>query len=295
MTVNSMTGFARSQGTHGDFSWHWELRSVNGRGLDARLRLPTGFEALEQDARKALNNAFSRGNVSATLTAKRTVPDVEIHLDEKVLEQVLVAVEKIRALTNAPAPTAEGLINTRGVLDIRERSESEETLKQQQAAIMAGLTQAITDLQTARSSEGGQLKTIILAQLKTIEEQVGSIRETITSHPQKISDRLKQQINVLLSDEAAIQPERLHQEIAIILTKADISEEVDRIDAHLSAGRELLEQDGPIGRKLDFLTQEFNREANTICSKSNDIAVTRDGLAMKAAIDQMREQVQNVE
>ncbi|MEM7747569.1 MAG: YicC/YloC family endoribonuclease, partial [Pseudomonadota bacterium] len=194
MTVNSMTGFARSQGIHGEFSWHWELRSVNGRGLDVRLRLPTGFEALEQDARKALNNAFSRGNISATLTAKRNVADVEIHLDEKVLQQVLDAVEKIRSLTNAPAPTAEGLINTRGVLDIREKSESEENLKQQQAAIMAGLTQAISDLKTARGSEGKQLETIILAQLMAIEEQVGSIRKTTTTQPQKISDRLKQQI-----------------------------------------------------------------------------------------------------
>ena len=290
-----MTGFARSQGTLDDFSWHWELRSVNGRGLDIRLRLPSGYDALEQAARARLAASFSRGNISANLTARRTGTDVEIQLDENVLQQVLEAVEKIRSLTDAPAPTAEGLINTKGVLEIKERTESEETLKKKQAAIMASLDIAIKDLQSARLSEGQKLGQVIQSQLNDIKGCVGSIKSTAASQPQKITDRLKQQIDVLLGDETAIQPERLHQEIAIILTKADISEEIDRINAHLEAGCELLQQSGPVGRKLDFLTQEFNREANTVCSKSNDIEITRQGLAMKVAIDQMREQVQNVE
>ena len=295
MTVNSMTGFARSQGTLGDFTWHWELRSVNGRGLDVRLRLPPGFEAIEQPARKTLSSTFARGNISANLTARRTVNDVEIQLNEHVLQQVLAAVEKIRALTNAPAPTAEGLINTKGVLDILDKTESTESQNKKQAELLQGLNQAIADLQAMRGSEGQQLHNIIQKQLEEIQRSATLIKQSAANQPDKVAGRLKQQLEMLLGNETTVQPERLHQEIAILLTKADVSEELDRIDAHIVAAQELLEQSSPVGRKLDFLTQEFNREANTICSKSNDIEITKAGLAMKAAIDQMREQVQNVE
>ena len=295
MTVNSMTGFARSQGTLEDFTWHWELRSVNGRGLDVRLRLPPGFEAIEQPARKTLSSTFARGNISANLTARRTVNDVEIQLNEHVLQQVLAAVEKIRALTNAPAPTAEGLINTKGVLDILDKTESTEGQNKKQAELLQGLNQAIADLQAMRGSEGQQLHNIIQKQLEEIQRSATLIKQSAANQPDKVAGRLKQQLEMLLGNETTVQPERLHQEIAILLTKADVSEELDRIDAHIVAAQELLEQSSPVGRKLDFLTQEFNREANTICSKSNDIEITQAGLAMKAAIDQMREQVQNVE
>ena len=295
MTVNSMTGFARSQGTLGDFTWHWELRSVNGRGLDVRLRLPPGFEAIEQPARKTLSSTFARGNISANLTARRTVNDVEIQLNEHVLQQVLAAVEKIRALTNAPAPTAEGLINTKGVLDILDKTESTESQNKKQAELLQGLNQAIADLQAMRGSEGQQLHNIIQKQLEEIQRSATLIKQSAANQPDKVAGRLKQQLEMLLGNETTVQPERLHQEIAILLTKADVSEELDRIDAHIVAAQELLEQSSPVGRKLDFLTQEFNREANTICSKSNDIEITKAGLAMKAAIDQMREQIQNVE
>ena len=295
MTVNSMTGFARSQGTLEDLTWHWELRSVNGRGLDIRLRFPPGYEALEQPARKTLSSAFARGNVSANLTARRTTNDVEIQLNEHVLHQVLAAVEKIRALTNAPAPTAEGLINTKGVLDILDKTESTDRQDVKQNELLSGLDHAITELKAMRGSEGQQLHKIILKQLEEIDQNVTAIKRSAANQPEKVAERFKQQIDALLGGDTSIQQDRLHQEIAILLTKADVSEELDRIDAHIIAARELLQQASPIGRKLDFLTQEFNREANTICSKSNDITITQSGLAMKAAIDQMREQVQNVE
>ena len=295
MTVNSMTGFARSQGTLEDLTWHWELRSVNGRGLDIRLRFPPGYEALEQPARKTLSSAFARGNVSANLTARRTTNDVEIQLNEHVLHQVLAAVEKIRALTNAPAPTAEGLINTKGVLDILDKTESTDRQDVKQNELLSGLDHAITELKAMRGSEGQQLHKIIQKQLEEIDQNVTAIKRSAANQPEKVAERFKQQIDALLGGDTSIQQDRLHQEIAILLTKADVSEELDRIDAHIIAARELLQQSSPIGRKLDFLTQEFNREANTICSKSNDITITQSGLAMKAAIDQMREQVQNVE
>ena len=295
MTVNSMTGFARSQGTLEDLTWHWELRSVNGRGLDIRLRLPPGYEALEQPARKTLSSAFARGNVSANLTARRTTNDVEIQLNEHVLHQVLTAVEKIRALTNAPAPTAEGLINTKGVLDILDKTESTDKQDVKQNELLSGLDHAITELKAMRGSEGQQLHKIIQKQLEEIDQNVTAIKRSAANQPEKVAERFKQQIDALLGGDTSIRQDRLHQEIAILLTKADVSEELDRIDAHIIAARELLQQSSPIGRKLDFLTQEFNREANTICSKSNDITITQSGLAMKAAIDQMREQVQNVE
>lgn len=290
-----MTGFARSQGTLEDLTWHWELRSVNGRGLDIRLRLPPGYEALEQPARKTLSSAFARGNVSANLTARRTTNDVEIQLNEHVLHQVLTAVEKIRALTNAPAPTAEGLINTKGVLDILDKTESTDRQDVKQNELLSGLDHAITELKAMRGSEGQQLHKIIQKQLEEIDQNVTAIKRSAANQPEKVAERFKQQIDALLGGDTSIQQDRLHQEIAILLTKADVSEELDRIDAHIIAARELLQQSSPIGRKLDFLTQEFNREANTICSKSNDITITQSGLAMKAAIDQMREQVQNVE
>ena len=295
MTVNSMTGFARSQGTLEDLTWHWELRSVNGRGLDIRLRFPPGYEALEQPARKTLSSAFARGNVSANLTARRTTNDVEIQLNEHVLHQVLAAVEKIRALTNAPAPTAEGLINTKGVLDILDKTESTDRQDVKQNELLSGLDHAITELKAMRGSEGQQLHKIIQKQLDEIDQNAKAIKQAASNQPEKVAKRFKQQIDALLGGDTSIQQDRLHQEIAILLTKADVSEELDRIDAHIIAARELLQQASPIGRKLDFLTQEFNREANTICSKSNDITITQSGLAMKAAIDQMREQVQNVE
>ena len=295
MTVNSMTGFARSQGTLEDLTWHWELRSVNGRGLDIRLRFPPGYEALEQPARKTLSSAFARGNVSANLTARRTTNDVEIQLNEHVLHQVLAAVEKIRALTNAPAPTAEGLINTKGVLDILDKTESTDRQDVKQNELLSGLDHAITELKAMRGSEGQQLHKIIQKQLDEIDQNAKAIKQAASNQPEKVAKRFKQQIDALLGGDTSIQQDRLHQEIAVLLTKADVSEELDRIDAHIIAARELLQQSSPIGRKLDFLTQEFNREANTICSKSNDITITQSGLAMKAAIDQMREQVQNVE
>ncbi len=295
MSVDSMTGFGRSQGTLGDLSWHWELRSVNGRGLDVRLRLPSGFDGLEQAIRARISETFSRGNITANLSTKRSGTDFDIHLDEEVLQQVLQAVEKIRQLTGAPAPTAEGLINTKGILDIKERTETDEALKQKQSAIIDSFDQAALELKTARQAEGEKLAKIIHTQFTEIETCNDNIKATAAAQPQAIAERLKQQINTLLGDENTLQPDRLHQEVAILLTKADISEETARIDAHIEGGRELLQQAGPVGRKLDFLTQEFNREANTICSKSNDITITRQGLAMKAAIDQMREQVQNVE
>ena len=290
-----MTGFARSQGTLEDLTWHWELRSVNGRGLDIRLRFPPGYEALEQPARKTLSSAFARGNVSANLTARRTTNDVEIQLNEHVLHQVLAAVEKIRALTNAPAPTAEGLINTKGVLDILDKTESTDRQDVKQNELLSGLDHAITELKAMRGSEGQQLHKIIQKQLDEIDQNAKAIKQAASNQPEKVAKRFKQQIDALLGGDTSIQQDRLHQEIAVLLTKADVSEELDRIDAHIIAARELLQQASPIGRKLDFLTQEFNREANTICSKSNDITITQSGLAMKAAIDQMREQVQNVE
>ena len=164
-----------------------------------------------------------------------------------------------------------------------------------QTELLSGLDHAITELKAMRGSEGQQLHKIILKQLEEIDQNVTAIKRSAANQPEKVAERFKQQIDALLGGDTSIQQDRLHQEIAIILTKADVSEELDRIDAHIIAARELLQQSSPIGRKLDFLTQEFNREANTICSKSNDITITQSGLAMKAAIDQMREQVQNVE
>ena len=295
MPIKSMTGFARRDGSLGQVTWHWELRSVNGRGLDVRLRIPSGMDALEQKARKEINARLTRGNVSANLLVQRPSGDVEVRLDENNLAQVLAAAERVREKTGAKTVGAEAILAIKGVLEIVEKEEDDKTKATRRDAIVNDLKSALDDLNTARRSEGTKLAELIDGHLGEIEKLNEEIAAAPSRTPQAIADRLKVQIERITETSATFDPERLHQEAVLLATKSDISEEVDRIAAHVAAGRELLAGGSPAGRKLDFLTQEFNREANTLCSKSNDIEITRCGLAMKAIIDQMREQVQNIE
>ncbi len=295
MTIKSMTGFARADGSLGAVGWHWELRSVNGRGLDVRLRLPAGHEELEPQIRKAAGRYLARGNVTINLAIDRREGGQEIRLNEQALAEVIKAAERVRELTGCAFPRADGLIAIKGVLENCEIEEAEVDAAVRSEAILQGLEVALGALADARSSEGERLQSAIEAQLAAIERLIGAIETSPARSPEAVAQRLSEQINRILETTNSLDVERLHQEAVMLATRADVEEEVQRVRAHIDAARQLLGERGAVGRKLDFLAQEFNREANTICSKANDVEITRAGLALKTAIDQMREQVQNIE
>lgn len=296
MTIKSMTGFARAEGASGATSWHWEIRSVNGRGLDVRLRVAPGYEALEPRIRDALAKRLGRGSVSVTLNVKRAEGTTAIRLNEPALKDVLGAVDRLRSLrADVPAPDAATLLGIRGVLEFAEPVETETETEARTAAMLAGLDAALTELVRARAAEGARLAAILKDQLAAIERLVTAVATSPARAPEAIQARLKEQVARLLDSSTTFEPARLYQEAALLAARADIEEEVQRLGAHIAAARELIASGEPVGRRLDFLAQEFNREANTVCSKSNDADMTRAGLELKAVIDQMREQVQNIE
>jgi uncharacterized protein (TIGR00255 family) len=295
MTIKSMTGFARADGSAGSTSWHWELRSVNGRGLDLRLRLPPGLEALEPRIREAVGKRLARGSLSVNLNVKRSEGISQIRLNEPALRQVLAALDKLQAMTNTETPRADGLLGIRGVLEFVEAEEGEAEAGARAETMLASLDQALGALVIARASEGGRLKTIISDQLVAIEKLVQAVQASPARAPDAIRQRLKEQVTRLLETGVSLDEARLYQEAALLATRVDVEEELKRLTAHIAGARELLVSKEPAGRRLDFLAQEFNREANTLCSKANDPETTRAGLELKAVIDQMREQVQNIE
>ncbi len=295
MSIKSMTGFSRAEGKAGDLTWHWELRSVNGRGLDVRARLPSGSEALEPQVREAAARHLSRGSVTVSLSTENRGGAQEIRLNEAALLQVVKATERICALTDAAPPRADGLIAVKGVLEVLEREESAEQAASRVAAMLESLEQALRSLVEARSAEGARLQTVLSDLLAEMERLVDLVEASPARAPSAIEKRLKEQVARLLDPANGLDPARLHQEAVLIATRADVEEELKRLKSHIKGARELLAEQGAVGRKFDFLAQEFNREANTLCSKANDVDITRAGLALKTLIDQMREQVQNIE
>ena len=295
MSIKSMTGFSRVEGTAGTAAWHWELRSVNGRGLDVRLRLPSGMEAMDPKVREAVGRHLARGSVTVSLSVESRAGAPEIRLNEDVLAQVVKAAEHIRELTEAAPPSADGLMTIKGVLEVVEAEESAEAAEARAAAMLKTLDEALVALVGARLSEGARLKAVLDANLAKIEGLVATVEDAPARTPAAIQARLTELVARLLESSSALDPDRLHQEAVLLATRADVEEELKRLHAHIAAARELLTEEGAVGRKLDFLAQEFNREANTLCSKSNDVEITRAGLALKTVIDQMREQVQNIE
>ena len=295
MNVQSMKGFARREGTTGRHRWVWELRSVNGKGLDLRLRLPSGFEGLEVEARRLLSQRLSRGNLQVSLNVSVTEAKVEAVLNREALAAVQALRAELGDLVD-PAPLKlDSLLAIRGLVDFREAEESEAATVARDRAILDGLEQALDDLVAMRLSEGEALAAILSAHVRTI----GDLTERVESDPsrstEEIARRLGQQIALLTEAATGLDRDRLYAEAALLATKADLREEIDRLKAHVAAADDLLAKGGPVGRKLDFLAQEFNRESNTICSKSNAAAVTAAGLELKVVIDQFREQVQNLE
>ncbi len=295
MTLQSMTGFSRVEGTSGRTRWAWELRSVNGKGLDLRLRLPPGLEALEADVRRLAGEAFSRGNLQIGLATSVSEAQVEAVVNQGALAAVLALRDQL-AGTIDPAPLKlDTLLSVRGIVDFREAEESETERTTRDADIRTGLAEAIRCLADMRRKEGAALAEVLLGQVARIETLTATVEADPSRSVAAIAERLSAQVAMLMQGTTALDRDRLHQEAALIATKADLREEIDRLKAHVRAARELIAEGGPIGRKLDFLAQEFNRESNTICSKSNAAAVTAAGIELKVVIDQFREQVQNLE
>jgi len=290
--ISSMTGYASAPvgGPAGATGWQWEVRSVNGRGLDVRCRLPAGLDRLEVAARAAVSKRITRGNVSITLAQPQREGSSGLRLNRAALDSVLSIARQLQGEIEAAAPRLDGLLALRGVLET-----GDETPPPDDKLILGALDDALGGLSRARAEEGRQLEATLLAHLEEIERLTVQAAASAATQPASIKARLEAQLAELLAGSPALPPERLAQEAAMLAARADIREELDRLKAHGQAARSLLNEGGAVGRKLDFLSQEFNREANTLCSKSTDTGLTSIGLALKTAIDRLREQAANIE
>jgi uncharacterized protein (TIGR00255 family) len=293
MTIASMTGFARVPGVSAGFRWVWEIKSVNAKGLDLRLRLPPGFDAIETEARARLGRRLDRGTCYATLTAQREVTVPEVRINETLLRRLATAVAGIETAPTLRPASLDGLLAVRGVVEIHDADDATE-LAQVQEAALAGFDQAITALLAMRQGEGKALAEIIATRLAKIAALRKAADQLPGRQPAAIRARLAESI-AFIADNANFDETRLYQEALLLAAKADVREELDRLATHLDAMNDLLRRGGPIGRRLDFLSQELGREANTLCAKSNDAALTALGLELRVEIEQLREQVQNIE
>jgi uncharacterized protein (TIGR00255 family) len=294
MTVSSMTGFARASGSSVHYHWAWEVKTVNAKGLDVRLRLPATFEALEIQARSLIAAALARGTCQATLSATPTASAPAVRLNQALLAALVEAISSFPAQTLRP-PSFDSLLTIRGVIEIVDVAENEAVQSEAGAGVLATLEEAVAALVAMRRQEGVALQRVTAERLDAIARLTAAAEATPTRTPEAIKARLQQSIAELTQAAATLDPNRLHQEAMLLAAKADIREELDRLNAHVAACRALVQTGGPIGRRLDFLAQEFGREANTLCAKSNSVALTAIGLDLKAEIEQFREQIQNIE
>ncbi len=297
MTVYSMTGFAQIEGRDETFDWVWEAKSVNGRGLDLRCRLGGGLDRLEPTVRKAVAQHFKRGNLSVSLRLTRHVGSQQVQVNRQLLDELIALAGEYRSAEGIERPGLDGLLALRGVIE--PVGEAEEDKQGENAArdkaLLNSLGEALDGLATARAAEGAHLGEIVSAQLADMQSLSERAGESAALRPEAAKARLEAQVSALLEAGAPLPEERLVQELALLAVKTDIREELDRLVTHISAATALLAEGGAIGRKLDFLAQELNREANTLCAKSNDPQLSEIGLELKAVIDQFREQVQNIE
>lgn len=293
MALSGMTGFGRAEGALADWTWAIEARSVNGRNLETRFKAPPGFDSLEKVIRDGSQARFQRGQVNVSVQARRaeSAGAASVNLDQ--LERYLAAVTPYVKAKRVKRPTADGMLALRGVIEVTEAAEDPEARAALEQAIAASIAQTLDALKVARLEEGAALTPVLNGMIDRIETLVAAAGAEASAHPAIIKDRFAGRMTELLGQAAS--EERIVQEAAAMATRADVREELDRLAGHIAAARTLIASDAAAGRRLDFLTQEFMREANTLCSKSATPALTAIGLDLKAVIEQFREQVQNVE
>jgi len=295
MALSSMTGFARGHGVAGSYAWAWELKSVNAKGLDLKLRLPPGWDAIEPMVRAKAAEALARGSVFANLTVSREGAAPVARVNEPVLNAVLAALNGLSGKVEAAPPSLDGILSLKGVIEVSEAAESEEERAAAEVAIVKGFGEALSSLAEMRRNEGRALGRILTDRLSEIGALAARAEASPGRKPEAIKARLTEQVATLLEASQRFDPDRLHQEAIMLASKIDIREELDRLVAHVAQAKKLIGGGGPVGRKLDFLAQELNRESNTLCSKANDLELTNIGLDLKAVVEQFREQVQNLE
>lgn len=293
--LTSMTGFARAEGSHGRCTWVWEVKTVNGKGLDLRFRLPGGFDNLEKPVRDMAQSLFKRGNFSIGLNIKWTDQTAGYQVNKQALDDLLAALPDIQSkVPDMPAPNLGDLLGVRGVVEPVE--ESLDDLRDAlEPKLLENAHAAMTALKGVRDEEGARMADVLMGHLQTIEKLRDDAVRLAALQPEAITAKFKASIEEILKEVPPLPEEKIAQEVALLVAKADVREELDRLKAHCEAAHDLMKGASPVGRKLDFLCQEFNREANTLCSKSADVDLTRIGLDLKAAIEQFREQVQNIE
>ncbi len=290
-----MTGFARASGGIGDWSWQWEIRSVNGKALDVRMRLPAGFEHLETELRQRVQKALKRGNLQVGLTVSNSNTRETVTVNRALLKELTALAMDLRRQIDAPPLQAENLLALRGVLEPLRSDVSEQEAAARDASLLTSFDGALAALSAARADEGRRLQAFLQEQIGRVRQLYDAARDNPARTPEAVRQRLREQVLRLVQTGADLDETRLHQEAVLLATRADIQEELDRLSSHIEAAEALLQSREPVGRKLDFLAQEFNREANTLCSKANDRSLTAIGLDLKTVFDQMREQVQNIE
>jgi uncharacterized protein (TIGR00255 family) len=295
MALSSMTGFARSHGVAGSYVWAWELKSVNSKGLDVKLRMPPGWDAIEVPVRTRAAEKLARGSVFANLTVSREGMVPAVRVNEPVLAAVLATLKGLSGKVEAAPPSLDGILALKGVIEVADAAEDEDERRAAEAAIVADFGKTLEGLMQMRRTEGEALGQVLEARLAEIASLAGRAEAAPGRKPEAIRTRLAEQIQALLETSQRFDADRLHQEAILMATKADIREELDRLVAHVAQARKLLAAGGPVGRRLDFLAQEFNRESNTLCAKANDVDLTNIGLELKAVVEQFREQVQNLE
>jgi uncharacterized protein (TIGR00255 family) len=295
MSLSSMTGFARGQGVCGGYAWTWEIKSVNGKGLDLRMRLPPGWDAMETAARTKVAAVLSRGTVYATLTVERHGKSPLVRINEEVLDALLGTIKGLGSRIDAERPRLDGILAIKGVVEIVEAEEAEQEREAVEAAVVAGLAAALDQLAEMRRREGEAIARILTTRLDDIAALTARAETAAVSRSTAARQRIAEQVATLLEASDRFDPDRLHQEAVLIAARADVREELDRLAAHVEQAQNMMKTGGAVGRRLDFLSQEFNRESNTLCAKANDIELTNIGLELKSVVEQFREQVQNLE
>jgi uncharacterized protein (TIGR00255 family) len=295
MALSSMTGFARGHGMSGTYGWAWELKSVNAKGLDLRLRLPPGWDAVEAPVRTSAAQLLARGTVYGALTVERQGVAPVVRVNEPVLAAVLATLKGLGGRVQAAEPRLDGILALKGVIEVLDEDEREEERGAAEAAVIAGFGASVAELVGMRRREGEALGQVLTQRIKEIGVLAARAEAAPGRRPEAIKARIAEQVAMLLDASERFDPDRLHQEAILIASKADIREELDRLASHVAQVERLIADGGAIGRRLDFLAQELNREANTLCSKSNDVELTNIGLELKSVVEQFREQVQNLE